>query len=102
MKESVSAFDSVLYIEPPSLWEDFEEDECVEPPPKLGSLPSVSPFFNEKFMQVPTELNPVTGRLINFDKENSRNATIVTGKYRIIADKKELNHFMSGIKKPNT
>lgn len=55
-------------------------------------------------MNTPTEIKPVTSRVLNFNKENKmiQQATIVSGNYRIIANKNELNQFMMGVKKPNT
>ena len=103
-KEIVNAFDSVLYITPPSTFDEYQEPESECNCRRLcpSELPSVSPFFQDKFMNTPTEIKPVTSRLLSFERQKENSATIVTGNYKIIANKKDLNQFMSGIKKPNT
>ena len=54
-------------------------------------------------MTTPTEIKPVTSRVLSFDKHKENTAaTIVTGNYKIITNRKDLNHFLTGIKKPNT
>ncbi len=40
------------------------------------NLPSISPFFNEKFMTMPTFAAPITGRMLSFDKEKENNCVI--------------------------
>lgn len=57
--------------------------------------------------------NPVASKLLTFgeesngdnrekEKENKTQAIIVTGKYKILTDRKNLTHFLSGVKRPNT
>lgn len=69
-------FNAFLYISAPSLDEAVYLSESIEhPPPRLdiSQLPSISPFLRERYLQERIEINPVTKRVLKFDKENVEN-----------------------------
>ena len=69
----------------------------------LAQLPSISPFLREKFMETPAKINPVTSRLLNFEKENTEKAVaIVMETRKTVASKKDMQEIMSKVQKPNT
>ena len=101
-KEFSNAFDCFLYIMPPSINEFHEEEEtnCTSRF-ALGELPSISPFLREKFMKTPSTINPVTSRLLKFDKENTDKSETLTS----VPEKtnsKEVEELLSKAKKPST
>ena len=103
-KEYFNAFDCALYIFPPSINEEQHEDEMTfHAPFAMAQLPSISPFLRDKFMKTPSCINPVTSRLLNFEKENSEKiTTIMTENGKVSAQKKDVDEILSKVKKPNT
>jgi hypothetical protein len=103
-KEFSNAFNCALYIMPPSLCEEFsEETESTQLPLSLSQLPSISPFMREKFMQIPSTINPVTRRMLNFEKENTAKTPIIVSESgKVPASKKDVDEIMSKVKRPNT
>ena len=69
----------------------------------MAQLPSISPFLKDKFMKTPSCINPLTSRLLNFEKENEEKiATIVTDKGISSAQKRDVDELLCKVKKPNT
>lgn len=104
-KEYSNAFDCFLYISPPSVSEEPFEGNSTTNSHRfaLAQLPSISPFLRDKFMKTPSAINPVTARLLNFEKENTgKSATIVTENGNVPAQKKDVEELLSKVKKPNT
>ena len=69
--------------------------------PKVAELPSVSPFFQDKFMATPTLIKPVTSKLLSFEAQKENHAA-TTGTYKAVGGQKDLSQYLTGIKKPNT
>jgi len=99
-KEYSNAFDCFLYIMPPSISEPHEEEESSNTARfALTQLPSISPFLREKFMKTISTINPVTSRLLKFDKENTEKPEINEPAKSNPVPVEEL---LSKVKKPST
>jgi hypothetical protein len=57
-------FNNALFFTLP----EVDDEECTGV--GCDNLPSISPFYSEKFMTMPTYAKPITGKLLSFDKEN--------------------------------
>ncbi|OMJ91266.1 hypothetical protein SteCoe_6245 [Stentor coeruleus] len=104
-KEYSNAFDCFLYICPPSISEEpYEENSSTNSHRfALAQLPSISPFLRDKFMKTPSAINPVTARLLTFEKENNEKSAItIENGNSLINKNKEVEELLSKVKKPNT
>ena len=94
-------FDCAIYIFLPLINEEPIEEVSNNTTYALAELPSVSPFFRDKFMKTPSTINPVTSRLLNFGKENDQEAvSIETSNGNIMTDKKNKEEMLIKVKKP--
>lgn len=79
-KQDQTGFECFLYISPPTLDEQPSEfSESVPLRASMNDLPSVSPFFNDKFLKSPVPVKPVSSRLL-FNKENQLDELLKTVK----------------------
>mmetsp|Transcript_18800 Transcript_18800/g.34090 ORF Transcript_18800/g.34090 Transcript_18800/m.34090 type:complete len:150 (+) Transcript_18800:67-516(+) len=64
-----SGFNYALYLTPKQADQEVLE-ELTNSGSKSIELPSLSPFYNEAFMNVPTKAKPLSSRLLFIEKEN--------------------------------
>ena len=82
-----SGFPSALYL----FISDGDPNEGSTDSPKhrkIIDLPSVSPLFGEKYFKAPTEVRPITGKMLDFDNSSRGQPKIISSDISLISDRK--------------